>query len=188
MRRERQRTEHPAMEVQADRRRLAKLLEFGQVEDYEALPARRFAAWQKWALNFPRLDRKRLVERSSPEEPNAKELNRLAAWLREVLSFWGRGQGYKVPASTLDITWWLTGSKLTMSGSFESTFKLDALQELASVGERWLRVCASPSCQKLFIGRKRALHCSRRCAAREEMRRYRARQRGQLAPVARGTG
>jgi hypothetical protein len=165
-----------------ERQRLARLMEFARIADFAALPARQQARWRKFIYSFPRgqVERSGLIEASYQDEATPQQASELLAWLKnEVLSRRGLPNYYFLDAKTFGrFGWYWSGTTLTPSGDIPAMFKLEALQLLATEGAHWLRTCASPGCKVgLFVAQKRAIFCSPRCAAREEARRFRAKQR-----------
>jgi hypothetical protein len=165
-----------------ERQRLAKLVDFSRIADFAALPERQQVRWRRFIYVFPRgqVERSGLTEASYQDEATPKQASELLAWLKnEVLSRRGLPNYYFLDAKTFGrFGWYWTGTTLTASGDIPAMFKLEALQLLATEGQHWLRMCASAGCKVgLFVAHKRAIFCSPRCAAREEARRFRAKQR-----------
>jgi hypothetical protein len=80
----------------------------------------------------------------------------------------GATHDFEIPGVTLAM---IPNSRSYYMGSPVAIFRLAVAKLLETDGHR-IRRCARPGCGRVFIRRKRALYCSRRCSQLEQFAKY----------------
>lgn len=100
----------------------------------------------------------------------ASQIAELTQEIRDVVSaiLLGATHDFQIPTVTLAV---IPNSPSRYMGSPEAIFRLAVAKLIETDGYR-IRRCARPGCDRLFVRRKRALYCSKRCSQLEQFARY----------------
>jgi hypothetical protein len=109
-------------------------------------------------------------ESSLSSKLTASQIADLAQEIRDVVSavIEGASHDFQIHSVTLMV---IPNSKSRYMGSPEAIFRLAVARLIESDGYR-IKQCTRPRCGRLFVRRKRALYCSKRCSQIEQFARY----------------
>jgi hypothetical protein len=114
-------------------------------------------------------------ESSRSSKLTASKIADLAQEIRDVVSavIGGASHDFQIHSVTLMV---IPNSKSRYVGPPEAIFRLAVARLIESDGYR-IKQCARPECGRLFVRRKRALYCGKRCSQIEQFARYVRRHR-----------
>ena len=109
-------------------------------------------------------------ESSRSSKLTANQIAGLAQEIRDVVSalIGGASHDFQIHSVTLMV---IPNSKSRYVGPPEAIFRLAVARLIESDGYR-IKQCTRPRCGRLFVRRKRALYCSKRCSQIEQFARY----------------
>ena len=109
-------------------------------------------------------------ESSRSSKLSARQIADLAQEIRDVVSavIGGASHDFQIHSVTLMV---IPNSKSRYVGPPEAIFRLAVARLIESDGYR-IKQCARPGCGRLFVRRKRALYCGKRCSQIEQFARY----------------